>query len=272
MDIFNVLLVAPLANGLIVFYRILGGNLGLAIIGFSLALRLLLEPLTRPYMKSMKKMREYGPQLAKLKEKHKGDKQKQMQAQSEFYKQKGINPGAGCLPYLLQIVVLIALFNVFSQALTANGGAAGKLNNLLYEPLKFATGQTINADFLGMDLTKPNVLKVSFLPFALPGVLLILSAVVQMVSAKISAPVVAAQKKLAKKTVEKSDDFATAMQSSAIYTFPLMTILFGMNFPSGLVIYWLLFSIYQAVQQYGMYGWGGAAPWIEKARRLATRA
>ena len=50
----------------------------------------------------MKKMKDYAPALAKLKEKHKGDKAKYMKAQADFYKEKGINPGAGCLPYLLQ--------------------------------------------------------------------------------------------------------------------------------------------------------------------------
>ena len=121
MNIFNVVLIEPLANGLILFYKLLGGNMGLAIIGFSFALRFLLNPLTKPYMQSMKRMKDFEPQLAKLKERHKDDKKKLMEAQTEFYKQKGINPGAGCLPYLLQIVILIALFNVFTRVLSPNG-------------------------------------------------------------------------------------------------------------------------------------------------------
>src|SRR6185436_5765502 len=100
MEIFNVILIQPLANGLILFYRLLGENMGLAIIGFSLFLRLCLEPLTRPYIKSMKKMREYAPELEKLKKRHKGDRAKLASAQADFYKQKGINPGAGCLPMI----------------------------------------------------------------------------------------------------------------------------------------------------------------------------
>ncbi|MEK6852694.1 MAG: membrane protein insertase YidC, partial [Nanoarchaeota archaeon] len=100
----------------------------MAIIGFSLGLRLLLNPLTKPYMESMKRMKEFEPHLAKLKKKYKNDKKKLLAAQTELYKQKGINPGAGCLPYLLQIVVLIALFNVFNKALINDGGGIEKFN------------------------------------------------------------------------------------------------------------------------------------------------
>src|SRR3990170_5446707 len=110
MNIFTTILIQPLANGLILFYRLFGNNMGLAIIGFSLLLVILLNPLTKPYMESMKKMKDLAPQLEKLKRKH-TDKVKLAQAQAGLYKQRGVNPSAGCLPYLLQIVVLIAFFN-----------------------------------------------------------------------------------------------------------------------------------------------------------------
>src|SRR4030065_2451800 len=99
MNIFTTILIQPLANGLIVFYKIMGGNMGLAIIGFSIFLKFILSPLTKPYMESMKKMKDVAPLLNKLKKKHSGDKVKLAQAQAELYKQKGVNPGAGCLPY-----------------------------------------------------------------------------------------------------------------------------------------------------------------------------
>ena len=60
--IFTTLLTQPLANGLIIFYKVLGGNMGLAIIGFSLFLRVALYPLTKPYLESMKKMKDFAPQ------------------------------------------------------------------------------------------------------------------------------------------------------------------------------------------------------------------
>lgn len=215
-------------------------------------------------MRSMKKMREYQKEIDRLKLKYKDDKKKLMQAQADFYKEKGINPSAGCLPYLLQIVVLIALFNVFSGVLGGKGNINDNFNKLLYEPLKFKAGEIINTSFLYLNITKPDVIKLPFPPFALPGPLLILAAITQLVSAKISMPYIKEEEKLAKKTETKSDDAMIAAQGSMIYMFPVMTILAGVNFPSGLALYWFLFSLFQAVQQYSSTGWGGATPWVAK--------
>lgn len=267
---FKTILIQPLTNGLILFYRLLGNNMGLAIIGFSLLLRLVLSPLTKPYMKSMKKMKEFAPQLEKLKRKHKGSKTKQAQAQAEFYKQKGINPGAGCLPYLLQIVVLIAFFNVFTRTLAPDGDIVAKFNELLYLPLKFSVNETVNTSFLYLDVTKPDTFNIPSIPFPIPGPILILAALVQFLSAKIMSPYVEAEKKVAKKTKEGMDDIQVAMQQSMIYTFPLMTLVIGIRFASGLALYWLLFSLYQAVQQYKSSGWGGLTPWVKKLGLLRS--
>ncbi len=270
MNIFNVVLIEPLANGLILFYKLLGGNMGLAIIGFSLALRFLLNPLTKPYMESMKKMKEFEPQLAKLKERHKDDKKKLMEAQTEFYKQKGINPGAGCLPYLLQIAVLIALFNVFTRVLSPNGDVVVRFNELLYSPLRFTEGEAINTRFLYLDITRPDAFKVSFLPFSIPGPILILAALLQFVSAKIMTPFQKLEEKVAKKTKGATDDLQVSMQKSMSLTFPLFTLIFGLSFPSGLALYWLLFSLFQLLQQYRTSGWGGLTPLVTKIGLLKS--
>lgn len=270
MNIFNVILIQPLANGLVLFYKLLGGNMGVAIIAFSLALVFALRPLTKQYMQSMKKMKEYEPELAKLKKKYKDDKKKLMQAQSEFYKQKGINPGAGCLPMILQLVVLFSLLQVFMRALTGTDPA--HLNELLYSPLKFGAGELINTRFLYLDITKPDVFKLAAIPFAIPGPVIFLAALSQMISAKITAPYLKAGEKQAKKTPGAADDFQSVMQSSAVYTFPLMTLLVGGSFASGIALYWFVFSLYQAVQQYQNTGWGGMTPWINKVQHWLKRA
>ena len=96
-----------LLNGLILFYKFLGENLGVAIIIFSLVLVFSMRPLTKPYMESMKKIRALEPQLAKLRSKFGKDKMKMSQAQAELYKQNKINPMSGCLPYILQFVILL---------------------------------------------------------------------------------------------------------------------------------------------------------------------
>lgn len=239
--------------------------MGLSIIAFAIFLRIVTNPLTKPYMESMKKLKEHEPKLNKLKEKYKNDKKKLLEAQTEFYKQNGINPGGGCLPYLLQIVILIALFNVFNKVL-GGGDIASKLNELLYQPLKLAEGHVVETKFLYLDITKPDVFRIPGINFNLPGPVLILAALFQFISAKITQTQVVSEK--TKK--EKQEDMQSAMQQSMVYTFPLFTLLFGLSFPSGLAIYWLLFSVIQAWQQYKTSGWGGLTPFIEKLGLLKS--
>jgi len=246
--------------------------MGLAIIGFSLFLRVVLTPLTKPATDNMKKIREIQPQLKKLQKKYGSDKQGYLKAQAEVYKQNGINPTAGCLPQILQLLVLIALYQAFQLLLAGHGSVPDAFNNLLYTPVKFAEGAMLNTRFLYLDVTAPDVFRVPGISFALPGLLVILSALVQFLSAKISMPYVAQEEQVAKKTKGEADDMATAMQSSMIYTFPLMTLLIGVSFPSGLALYWLVFSLFQGWQQYRSFGWGGLTPWVAKAKALRAKA
>lgn len=262
MNLFSLILTQPLTNGLIFFYQFLGQNMGLAILGFGGLLWFISSQLTKPQMESMKKMKLYEGELARLKERHKDDKQKLMMAQTDFYKEKGINPAAGCLPMVLQLILLIAFFNVFTRVLRTSGDAA-KLNDTLYTPLRFEAGEKINSRFLYLDLTKPDAFKLSWFPTRMPGPVLILAAIFQFLSAKIAAPYVALEKKAAQKTPGSADDMQVAMQSSMVYTFPLMTIVFGLNFPSALALYWLMFSFLQVLRQYRASGRGGLTPLIE---------
>lgn len=269
MNIFQIILIQPLTNGLILFYNLLWQNMGLAIIGFSLFLRFATNPLTLPYMASMKKIKEIEPLVKKLKLKYGSDQKGLMAAQTELYKQKGINPSAGCLPYILNIVIMIALFNVFTHVLSTNSDSMSKLNSLLYAPLKMSENAKLNTNFLYLDVKVPDTIN-KFVgledkkPFPIPGPMIILAGLLQFLSAKMMAPLVKKEEKVAKGTSGQADDMAVAMQSSMIYTFPLMTIFFGVSFPSGLALYWLLFSVFQMYQQYKSSGWGGLTPFIQK--------
>lgn len=270
MNIFTVVLLQPLASGLIIFYKVLGQNMGLAIIFFTLFLRFILNPLTKPYMESMKKMKEFAPELNKIKARHSGDKMKQAQAQNEFYKQHKINPGAGCLPYLLQIVVLIAFFNVFAKTLYPNVDTIASFNKLLYKPLQFAQDATINTKFLYLDVKIPDTVNIPLLPFKIPGPMLLAAALLQFLSAKVTQPVLQEEEKFAKKTKSEMDDMQVMMQKSMIYTFPLMTLVIGYQFPSGLALYWLVFSFTQTYQQVRSQGWGGLTPFVKRLGLLKS--
>lgn len=269
MNIFTLLLVQPLTNGLILFYKLLGGNLGVAILVFSICLIFLLRPLTQPYLESMKKIKALEPQMARIKKKFAGDKQKLSMAQAELYKQNKVNPGAGCLPYILQFIILIALFNVFTRTLSPDANTASKLNDLLYPALRFSQNETLNTKFLYLQMNKPDSFTVPGIPFALPGAFLILATLAQFISVKITAPYLSIEEKMARKTKSDTDDMQVAMTQSMTYTLPLMTLVFGLKFPSGLTLYWLVFSIVNVWQQVGMNGWGSLTPFVNKFRHLA---
>ena len=89
------------------------GNYGWAIIIFAIVIKVILYPLTRKSFKSMKAMQALQPKIQALQEKYKGDPQKLNQETMKLYKEEGVNPMGGCLPMLLQMPILIALFNLF---------------------------------------------------------------------------------------------------------------------------------------------------------------
>ncbi len=261
-NIFTTLLVQPLTNGLILFYKYLGQNLGLAIILFSVLLIFALRPLTKPYMESMKKIKLLEPQLTKLKKKYGSDKVRMSQAQAELYKQNKINPTAGCLPYILQFIVLIALFRVFTTTLSSQEIASGNLNQLLYPALKFNETQSLNTKFLYMDISKPDSFKIPGISFGFPGLFLILATIAQFLSVKITSPYIKKEEMIAKKTKGGLDDTQVMMQKSMMYMMPAMTLIFGLKLPSGLALYWLVYSVINVWQQVSMSGWGSLTPTV----------
>jgi len=268
MSLWQTLLYQPILNALIFLYGILFHNFGLAIMVLTLAIRALLIPLTLPSMRAAQKMKELAPELEKLKKKYGTDKQKMAQAQMELYRQHGANPAAGCLPQIIQLIILIALYQAFIGVLRVDGDVIAKLNGVLYPSLKLAEGTVINTQFWYLNLAKPDVFRLPSLSFPLPGLFLILAALTQFLSSKMMMPAVTKLKKEAEKTETKTDDFATNMQSQMLYLFPLMTIFIGFTFPSGLVLYWFIFSLSTLVQQYYISGWGGLNPWINKLKFL----
>lgn len=249
----------PLINGLIFLYKIFFNNLGLAIISLTVLIRLAIIPLVKPQLQMAKKMQELAPEFERLKNKHKDDKQKLTQAQMELYKKAGVNPAAGCLPQIIQFLVLIALFQAFSQVLKPDGAIViERLNEILYQPLLLPKESTLNLNFLWLNLSKPDIFRISFLgQLPLPGIFLLLSVVSQVVLSKMMMPQIQAASNQAKKTEGRQDDFSSAMQMQATYMFPLMTLLFGFSFPSGLILYWFTFSLSSIIQQYFISGWGG---------------
>ncbi len=258
--LWNNLLVNPIFNALVIFYAITGGNMGWAIILLTLVIRLILVPVVLPSMKTMQKQRDLQPQLDKIRQKYKYDKQKQAEEQMKLFKEHGLNPASGCLNQILMIIVLIALYNVITKfSFTSDINA---INDLIYfAKFKFAEGATLNTSFWYMDLTKPD-------PYY---IIPILGGVVQFLVSKMTQPYVEKGEEAAKKTPDKSDDLAYNMQEQMLYLMPIMTVMIGLNLPAGAALYILVTTIFSMVQQYFMSGLGGLKPLFAKLNLSARK-
>jgi len=223
------------------------GNFGITILLFTAATRLLLYPLSVPSLKAAKKMQELKPHMDKLKERHGNDKKALAAAQMDLYKQHGVNPAAGCLPQILQIFILISLYQVFMKA------AGGNLN-----------GHTFNMTFFWMDLAKPDQYYV--LP-ALAGITQLALSLMMMPKGSPqgqNAPAV-------KEASGKSGDMGAEMQKQMAIMFPLMTVFISLKFPSGLSLYWVATTVFSIVQQYKIAGLGGLEQYMVKLKSIANR-
>src|SRR5438045_2048001 len=129
---FTKLLVQPLFNLLIFFYAIIPGHdLGLAIIALTIVIRLILWPLVNKQLHSQRAMQQLAPDIAKVRQKAKGDKQLESKLLMELYKEKEISPFSALVPLFIQLPLLFALFFVLRDVLKP-----GQVAILTYEPLK----------------------------------------------------------------------------------------------------------------------------------------
>jgi len=219
----------PILNTLIFFYKILG-SFGLAIIFLTLFIRGLLIPFTLPATKAARRIKDLTPELEKLKKKYNHDKKRLQQEQLKFYKDKGINPASGCLPYILQFLVLIALYRAFMFFI--EGG--GKIDDVV-----------VNTHFLWLDLAKPDPYLI--LPILAGGSQLVLS---KMVTNKTPRKVPSGPPGKQKEKKEDTAETMEEMQRQMVYLMPLMMVLIGAKLPSGLALYWVVTTLFPVGQQY----------------------
>ena len=238
---FETIFIQPLANLLVLFTNLFG-SLGWGIIVITLLIKALLIPVMIPSLKSGEKMKQLAPKLEKLKKKYGDNKEKLAKAQMALYRSEGVNPAAGCLPSIIQLVILLALFQVFNRVL--NPKSIDQLAKMLYSGISLPSGG-ISFSFWYLDLTRPDVFM-----GRLPGLFLTLSAIAQILTARLSAPTIKGAKASAQKTPPKSDDMMVSMQKQMTFLMPLMTIIIGFRFPAGLTLYWFVFSLAGLIQQY----------------------
>lgn len=218
-------------NLLVGLYNILpGADMGFAIIALTLAIKLILWPLTGAALKSQRAMQQLQPKLDALKEKHKDNKEALAKEMMELYTKEKVNPLSSCLPLLIQIPVLIALYRVLK--LGVSDLDASMLYSFVQNP-----GQ-VNETFLGLiDLSVRSI------PLAL------LAGASQFVQTKmliLKRP----PAKLREKDGAKDEDMMAAMNQSMMYMMPLMTVVISWSLPAGLTLYWVAVSVISILQQF----------------------
>ena len=189
-------------------------NWGLVIIIFSIVMKVVLTPFTRYQMKSMKKMGELQPKMNAMREKYKDDPQKQQQMMMKLYRDEKINPAGGCLPMLLQLPILYALFGVFNSTIELRQAYFGLWIH---------------------DLSVPDV--ILQLPFKIPlfGVdylsgLALLMGVTMFVQQKMTVK--------------------DPKQMAMVYVMPIMLTFLFTTLPAGLNLYYFMFNLLSIIEQY----------------------
>lgn len=229
------------------------GSLGIAIVLFTLFIRLVLLPVTLPSIKAQKKMQDLKPEIDNLKKKFKDDKTGFQQAQLDLYKKYNINPLAGCLPQLAQFGVLIALYQTFLS--------------LLKSPS--FNGVQLHLQFGWLNLSKPDSLYI--LP-VLAAVSQLLLSVMLMPATEIKDEVPNKSKKLKvidkNKKEEDTAEMAATMQQQMLFMMPIMTGFFAIKFPAGLSLYWVITTVFSIVQQYFISGPGGIKTYYNRVKLL----
>jgi YidC/Oxa1 family membrane protein insertase len=187
-------------------------NYGWVIVIFSVLVKVVLYPLTHKSMKSMHKMQELQPRLVALREKYGKDPQRLNEETMKLYKEAGVNPMGGCLPLLLQMPLLYALFVVFRNTISFRGQGF-----ILW--IK--------------DLANPDT--VAVLPFSVPmygnlvNILPLLMGVTMLIQQKMSVK--------------------DPKQKMMVYLMPIFFTLLFNSFPSGLNLYYMLFNVLSILQQ-----------------------
>ncbi|MBU4016860.1 YidC/Oxa1 family membrane protein insertase [Patescibacteria group bacterium] len=273
MQIFDTLLVHPLINILVAIYQILtyfhiSNALGFSIILITVLIRFILYPFTVSQIKASQKMQNVQPHINRLKEKHKSDPKRMQQEQMALFKEHGINPAAGCLPSLIQIVILLFGFYPAIQKVINLKPKETILviNKILYfDFLKL--NHAWDTNFLGLPLGKtPGELfqSIGFLIVLIP----IITALLQFIQTKMTIiPPVADEVAMPKK---QEPDFAKTMQSQMLYMMPVIIGVVSYQFSIGLSLYWNTYTIFGIIQQYQMQGLGGLSDWVKKLESLKS--
>lgn len=237
---FTTYLYEPLLNALFYIYNIIPGHsLGLSIIILTIIIRAILFLPSLSSIKSQRALQETQPKIQEIRTKYKNNKEEMSKQLMKLYKDNKVNPFASCLPMLIQLPILWALYRVFMAGLEtdpATGILITEQLNHLYAPLRdiFST-LPITKYFLGFNL---GISKNYF--FA------IIAGILQFIQTKMIM-----HTRPAIQTQGSKDESAAAMvNKQMMYMMPIMTVIFGIQFPAGLALYWIISTAFTIGQQW----------------------
>ena len=259
---FTTLIVQPIFNLLVVIYAFLPGhNFGMALIIFTIIIRLLMWPLVKRQLRQTKAMRALQPELKKIKAATKGNKQKEQQMTMELYKERGINPLSTLPTLIVQFIVLIGLYSGLRRVIEDPENlvtfAYPFVQNLPWEQILQGSIDNFDNTLFGfIDLSRSALNPGGGIYW--PAMLLVVgSAVAQFFQAKQLMPTDKDQRSLRTILKEASNgqsadqsEINGAVSRSTRFILPVMIFLFTVNIASALSLYWLTGGIIAYIQQY----------------------
>lgn len=235
----DALIINPMLNVLLWIYSMIG-NFGIAIILFTILIRLLTHPLTVQQLKGTAAMQEFqkSKEYQELQKKYKDDKQKLQQEQMKLYQQMGINPLGSCLPTLIQFPIIIGLYQAVIHALAVTPVQLHNLSGRIYSFIDVSALVPINNIFLWMDLSQPERLPLFGIGIPVLAVLVVITTFLQ---SKLMTP--------PSQPGEQGAQIAKAMN---MYM-PLLMGYLAYSFSSGLALYFITSNLV-TVGQYAAMG------------------
>jgi YidC/Oxa1 family membrane protein insertase len=213
---------------------------GLSIVSLVILIRICLVPLFVKQIKATRAMQTLQPEMKKIQERYKNDRQRQSEEMMKLYKESGTNPLSSCLPILAQSPFFFALYHVL------NGIATGKTIGVINEPLLASARK---AHIFGAPLAAKftdSADKVAALGATLTDVRVVTAIMIVLMSASQFYT----QRQLMTKNVDTTVKTPFMQQQKMLmYVFPVMFAVFGINFPVGVLVYWLTTNVWTMGQQ-----------------------
>jgi YidC/Oxa1 family membrane protein insertase len=233
--------IAILINIMLFIYGLVGQNFGIALILFTILIRLVTWPLNAQQMKGAAAMQELqnDKEWLAIQKKYAKDREKLAQEQMRIYRERGINPFGSCLPTLVQFPILFALIPAITFAIGSTPLSILNLSRSVYPFQDVAALVPLNSKFLWMDLGLPE--RTLLFGLSIP-VLALIVALTTYIQTKLTMP----------PSANPNDQAAMTGKMMSIYM-PIMLYFFSVNYAAGLSVYFVISNILSIVQ-YAMMG------------------